>query len=144
MPRKKIVKEGRKVTVHYVGTLDDGTVFDDSTSQEPISFEVGSGQIIAGFDEAVRGMKEGEKKSIKISSDEAYGPRNTNAVLVVPRESFPEDMDIQLGMQVQGTGPEGDFPAIVTAVASNGITIDLNHPLAGCDLNFDIEILDVI
>ena len=143
MPRKKVVKEGRSVSVHYTGTLDDGTVFDTSRGRDPISFEVGSGKVIAGFDQAVLGLKVGESRTVRIDSDDAYGERNENAVLVVPRDQFPENMEIVPGMQVQGSGPQGEFPAIVTAVASNGITIDMNHPLAGMDLNFDIEVVEV-
>lgn len=143
MARKKVVKEGRTVSVHYVGTLDDGSVFDSSRDYDPISFEVGAGKVLSGFNEAVVGMKVGEKKSVNILSEDAYGDRNENAVLVVPREAFPKEMEIAVGMQVQGNGPDGEFPAIVTAMASNGITIDLNHPLAGQNLNFEIEVLEV-
>jgi len=141
--RKKVVKDGRNVTVHYVGKLDDGSIFDSSRDYEPISFEVGGGKVIPGFDQAVIGMKVGETKSVQILSEDAYGDRNENAVLVVPRDAFPEDMEIEIGMQVTGQGPNGDFPAIVTAKASNGVTIDMNHPLAGQNLNFEIEVVEV-
>ena len=143
MARKKVVKDGRNVTVHYVGKLDDGSIFDSSRDYEPISFEVGGGKVIPGFDQAVIGMKVGETKSVQILSEDAYGDRNENAVLVVPRDAFPEDMEIEIGMQVTGQGPNGDFPAIVTATASNGVTIDMNHPLAGQNLNFEIEVVEV-
>lgn len=143
MGRKKVVKDGRNVTVHYVGKLDDGSIFDSSRDYEPISFEVGGGKVIPGFDQAVVGMKVGETKSVQILSEDAYGDRNENAVLVVPRDAFPEDMEIEIGMQVTGQGPNGDFPAIVTAKASNGVTIDMNHPLAGQNLNFEIEVVEV-
>ena len=143
MARKKVVKDGRNVTVHYVGKLDDGSIFDSSRDYEPISFEVGGGKVIPGFDQAVVGMKVGETKSVQILSEDAYGDRNENAVLVVPRDAFPEDMEIEIGMQVTGQGPNGDFPAIVTATASNGVTIDMNHPLAGQNLNFEIEVVEV-
>ena len=143
MARKKVVKEGRNVSVHYTGTLDDGTVFDTSRDREPISFEVGSGTVISGFDQAVVGLKVGESKTVRIEVDDAYGERNENAVLVVPHDAFPEGMEVEPGMQVQGSGPQGEFPAIVTAIAANGITIDMNHPLAGQDLTFDIEVVEV-
>ena len=143
MARKKVVKEGRNVSVHYTGTLDDGTVFDTSRDREPISFEVGSGTVISGFDQAVIGLKVGESKTVRIEVDDAYGERNENAVLVVPHDAFPEGMEVEPGMQVQGSGPQGEFPAIVTAIAANGITIDMNHPLAGQDLTFDIEVVEV-
>ncbi len=143
MARKKVAKDGRNVSVHYTGTLDDGTVFDSSRGRDPISFEVGSGKVIAGFDQAVVGLKVGESKNVRIESADAYGDRNESAVVVVPRDQFPENMEIVPGMQVQGSGPQGEFPAVVTAIAANGITIDMNHPLAGFDLNFDIEVLEV-
>ena len=143
MGRKKIVKEGRSVSVHYTGTLDDGTMFDTSRSNSPITFEVGAGKVIKGFDEAVKGMAVGDKKQVRILSEEAYGERSPEAVLVVARDSFPEDMQLEVGMKVQGSGPNGDFPAIVSAIASNGITVDLNHPLAGENLNFEIEVVEV-
>ena len=143
MARKKVVKEGRNVSVHYTGTLDDGTVFDTSRDRDPISFEVGSGTVISGFDQAVVGLKVGESKTVRIEVDDAYGERNENAVLVVPHDAFPEGMEVEPGMQVQGSGPQGEFPAIVTAIAANGITIDMNHPLAGQDLTFNIEVVEV-
>ena len=107
MGRKRVVKEGREVSVHYTGTLNDGTIFDSSRGREPISFEVGSGKVIPGFDQAVVGLRVGETKSIQIESNDAYGDRSDNAVLVVPHDSFPEDMDVVPGMQVQGSGPQG-------------------------------------
>ena len=137
------VRTGQSVTVHYTGTLNDGSVFDTSQDKEPFSFTTGTGAVIPGFDQAVVGMTVGETKEVQIDSDSAYGPRNMDAVIVIERDSFPEDMDVQVGMTVQGEGPNGTFPATVTAVASNGITIDANHPLAGQDLNFAIELVSI-
>ncbi len=137
------VRVGQGVTVHYTGTLNDGSVFDSSQEKDPFSFITGTGAVIPGFDQAVVGMTAGQTKEVHISSDDAYGPRNMDAVIVIERESFPEDMDVQVGMTVQGEGPNGAFPATVTAVASNGITIDANHPLAGQDLNFTIELVSI-
>ena len=135
------VQSGQVVSVHYVGTLTDGTVFDESRGRgEPISFQTGTGQVIAGFDQAVIGMAVGEKKTVEISSSDAYGDRNEEAIQVVPREAFPEEMEIVPGMQIQGDGPAGSFPAIVAEVAEKTITVDLNHPLAGQDLTFEIEV----
>lgn len=135
------VQSGQVVSVHYVGTLTDGTVFDESRGRgEPISFQTGTGQVIAGFDQAVIGMAVGEKKTVEISSSDAYGDRNEEAIQVVPREAFPEEMEVVPGMQIQGDGPNGSFPAIVAEVAEKTITVDLNHPLAGQDLTFEIEV----
>tara|TARA_B100001094_G_scaffold316335_1_gene357415 strand:- start:290 stop:721 length:432 start_codon:yes stop_codon:yes gene_type:complete len=135
------VKSGQVVSVHYVGTLEDGTIFDESRGRgEPISFQTGTGQVIAGFDQAVIGMQVGETKTIEIASNDAYGARNDEAIQDVPREAFPSEMEITPGMQVQGDGPNGSFPAIVTEVSDSTITVDLNHPLAGKNLNFEIEV----
>ena len=140
---KETVRTGQSVTVNYNGFLDDGTIFDSSEADGPFSFTTGTGQVIPGFETAVVGMQVGETKTTKLSVEEAYGERNIEAVIVVERSSFPEDMELEVGMTVQGEGPNGPFPAIVTAVASNGVTIDANHPLAGQALNFEIELLSI-
>jgi peptidylprolyl isomerase len=139
------VENGKVISVNYVGTLDDGTEFDNSyTRGEPISFEVGGAGIIKGFSSAVTGMTVGEKKTVTIPCLEAYGERTLEAVQVFPRESFTEDMELHVGMQVTGANEEGqEFPAIVSAVASNGIVLDMNHPLAGQDLTFQVEIVSI-
>ncbi len=137
------VRTGQNISVHYTGKLNDGTVFDTSEGREPFTFTVGTGAVIPGFDQAVAGMAVGEKKDINIPVDQAYGARNLEAVMVIEPSAFPEEMEVSVGMQVQGEGPNGSFPAVVTAVASNGITIDANHPLAGNDLNFEIELVSI-
>ncbi len=137
------VRAGQGVAVIYTGKLNDGTVFDTNVGAEPFSFTTGTGAVIPGFDQAVVGMAVGETKEVHIPVDEAYGQRSLEAVMVIEPTSFPEDMEVSVGMQVQGEGPNGAFPAIVTAVASNGITIDANHPLAGNDLNFEIELVSI-
>ena len=139
------VENGNTISVNYVGTLDDGTEFDNSyTRGEPIGFVVGGEQVIKGFSTAVLGMTVGEKKTVTIPKEEAYGDRTLEAVQVFPTDAFDEEMNIQVGMQVQGKGPEGEeFPALVTAVASNGVVLDMNHPLAGRDLTFEIEVVSI-
>ena len=141
----QVVVNGNNVVVNYVGTLVDGTEFDNSYERgEPIGFTVGGEGVIKGFSSGVLGMTVGEKKSITITPEEGYGERTVEAVQVFPVEAFQEDMDLQPGMQVQGAGPEGqEFPAIVVAVAVNGITLDMNHPLAGQTLNFDVEVVSI-
>ena len=99
--------------------------------------------VIPGFDQGIIGMTVGEVKELDIPVDEAYGERTLDAVMVVEPTAFPEEMEVSVGMQVQGEGPNGPFPAIVTAIASNGVTIDANHPLAGHSLNFEIELVSI-
>jgi len=138
------VQSGQTVSVHYVGTLSDGTEFDNSRSRgEPISFETGTGGVIPGFDNAVIGMQVGTTKSVSIEPSEAYGDPNPEAFQLVPKEAFPPEMNIEVGMQVQGSGPEGDFPAVVESVTEEGVTVNMNHPLAGQTLNFEIELVDI-
>jgi peptidylprolyl isomerase len=138
-------ENGQMVSVHYVGTLVDGTEFDNSHDRgAPITFELGAGKVIPGFDAAITGMTVGETKRVEIPSGEAYGDPVPEAVQVVPRTAFPDGLDVTVGMHVQGSSPEGNtFPALVTAIAANGVTIDMNHPLAGKDLVFEIELVDI-
>ena len=137
------VRVGQNVSVHYTGTLEDGSVFDTSEGRDPFSFTTGTGAVIPGFDQAVVGMTVRETRDIDIKSDDAYGPRSEEAVIVIERSSFPEDMQLEVGMTVQGEGPNGTFPATVAAIASNGVTIDANHPLAGKDLTFEIKLVSI-
>ena len=141
---EEAVKNGQTVSVHYVGTLNDGTEFDNSrTRGEAISFQTGGGNVIPGFNNAVIGMQVGETKTVSIDPASAYGEQNPEAVQVIPRSSFPEDMELQPGMQVQGSGPEGEFPAMVDSITDEGVTVNMNHPLAGQTLTFDIELVNI-
>lgn len=137
------VKNGDKIKVEYTGTLDDGTVFDTSKEKEPLEFEVGSGQIIKGFDEAVVGMEKGEEKSIKIESKDAYGDPNPEMTKKIPREHLPKEQEPKPGMILGLKTPDGrQIPAKITGVTDKEITIDLNHPLAGKSLNFKVKIVE--
>jgi len=139
------VENGNTVSVHYRGTLSDGTEFDSSYGRgEPITFEVGSGQMIAGFDSAIPGMEIGETKDINIPPENAYGPRNEDAIQSVPRTMFPTDFEIVVGATVRGQQPNGSpFLAKILSEEESTITLDFNHPLAGEDLNFAIELMSV-
>jgi len=139
------VENGNTVSVHYRGTLGDGTEFDSShTRGEPIKFTVGAGQMIEGFNDACIGMTVGEKKTIALSADQAYGPTNPSAIQTVSKELFPEDFDYTIGHHVQGQTPEGQqINAIITEVTGDTVTLDMNHPMAGKDLNFEIEIVEL-
>ena len=136
---------GKNVSFHYIGTLDDGTEFDSSyTRGEPMSGLVGDGKLISGFENALLGMKANEKKSIVIESKDAYGEFNPKAIQIVPLTSFPEDFEGIVGKVVQGKAENGNvFTAVITEVVDDNFTLDFNHPLAGKNLNFDIEIVSV-
>lgn len=138
-------KKGDKVKVHYHGKLTNGETFDSSAGREPLEFEVGSGSVIKGFDEGVSGMKVGEKKTINIPVDEAYGQRSEDMLIEFPKDRFPTDMEIKEGMQLMmsnGTGQ--NIPVIVEEVKDDAVILDANHPLAGEDLVFDIELVEII
>ena len=138
-------KNGDNVSVHYTGTLNDGTKFDSSHDRgDPIIFTVGAGQMIAGFDSAVNGMAVGEKKSVTLTPDQAYGETNPNAIQVAPKEQFPDDFEFIKGGVVQGQYPNGQmFTATITEVAESNVTVDFNHPMAGKTLNFEIELVGI-
>ena len=136
--------KGSKVKVHYTGTLTDDTVFDSSREREPIEFTVGAGQMIAGFDAAVEGMKVGETKKVSIPAEEAYGPKNEKAMVTVSKEQLPQGMTPEVGMQLEATQQDGRKQILVVAeVGDNDVVLDGNHPLAGKDLVFDIELMEV-
>jgi FKBP-type peptidyl-prolyl cis-trans isomerase 2 len=137
-------KSGDKVQVQYVGKLNDGSKFDETSQEKPLEFTIGDGQIIEGFEEAIVGMEEGEEKSVTIPVDKAYGERRPDLVLKVEKERLPENLDPQVGEQLQIPQNEGN-PVVVTVteVTDNDITIDANHPLAGQDLTFDLKLVGV-
>jgi peptidylprolyl isomerase len=137
------IKNGDKVKVEYNGTLDDGTVFDSSDKHgEPLEFEIGAGQIIPGFEDAVMGMENGDEKEFQLEASDAYGDRNPQLVQKIPRDQMPNE--IEQGMVLVVGLPNGaQIPVKVTEVTNEWVTIDLNHPLAGENLNFKIKIVDV-
>jgi peptidylprolyl isomerase len=137
-------KQGDTVRIHYTGTLDNGTQFDSSSDREPIEFTLGEEAVIPGFETGVTGMQVGDKKAIHIPTEEAYGEHNEALVEVVPKENFPADLELQVGMHLQAQSPNGDqFIVIVTDLTDTTATIDGNHPLAGEALNFDLELMDI-
>jgi FKBP-type peptidyl-prolyl cis-trans isomerase 2 len=137
-------KTGDTVKVHYTGRLQDGTVFDTSVGSEPLEFTLGQGQIIPGFEQAVIGMQVGESKTITIPVDQAYGPRRDDMMLEVERDKLPADIDPRVGMQLQmNQGDGGIMIGTITEVSETTIKIDANHPLAGQDLTFDIELVEI-
>jgi len=138
------VKSGDTIKVHYHGKLTSGETFDSSEGRDPLEFEVGSGMVIKGFDDGVTGMSVGEKKTIHIPFMEAYGPRNNEMVIPMPKERFPADMEIQLGMPLVMSDPNGQqFQVVVTEIKEDMVMLDANHPLAGQDLVFDLELVEI-
>ena len=144
MANEKKVKNGDKVSVHYTGTLETGEVFDSSENREPLEFEVGSGQVITGFDKAVLDMSPGEEKEILLEPDQAYGARDDKKMQKVPKEILPKDVEPKEGMLLTLKAPTGQvFPATIAKVEEKEVFIDLNHPLAGKKLKFKIKIEDI-
>lgn len=138
------VQAGDTVTLHYTGTLSDGSVFDSSEGQSPLFFAVGSGQVIPGFDKAVEGMKVDQEKTFTIPVSEAYGPVRAELLKEFPKDKLPKEIEPKVGMQLVMQGPNGQaIPVKIAKVASDAITIDLNHPLAGKDLTFKIKIVGI-
>ena len=139
-----VIEEGKIVKVHYTGKLDDGTVFDSSEGKEPLQFTVGEGKVIKGFDSAVKEMNLDEEKEIHIESKDAYGDPRAELIKQVPREQLPKEQEPQVGM-ILGVGmPNGQqIPARITSVNDTEVTIDLNHPLAGKNLNFKLKLIEV-
>ncbi len=136
-------KNGNSVKVHYKGTLDDGTVFDNSHDRgETLDFELGAKRLLPDFEEAVVGMAVGDTKSFRIV--EGYGTYNPEAVVKVPREAFPPDFAFEVGTAVQGTSPTGQpLVAKINSVTDTEVELDHNHPLAGKDLNFEVELVEI-
>ncbi len=137
-------KNGDQVKVHYRGTLSDGTEFDNSFEKDPLEFTIGEGQIIPGFENAVVGMGEGEKKEFTVTPEEGYGEYNEEGKIEVERANLPEDINPELGMMLQVTTPDNQVVHVtVSDMDENKVTLDANHPLAGKDLHFEIELQEV-
>ena len=137
-------KKDDKVTVHYTGTLNDGSEFDSSREAEPLEFTIGDGQLIKGFDDAVTGMTVGETKTVNIPAEEAYGSANEEMVFDIERSQFAEDVTPELGQRFQLDTPDGQQIVVtITAIEGDQITLDANHPLAGQDLTFELELMSI-
>lgn len=139
------VKTGDKVRVHYSGRLLDGTMFDSSEGREPLEFTVGAGQMIKGFDAGVQGMRVGDRKTIQIPPEEAYGHRDEEAIIEFPSENVPSDMKLDPGMQLTLRNQYGQpVPVVVLEVKEDVIIMDANHMLAGQELVFDVELVEIV
>ncbi len=138
------IKQGDTVRIHYTGTLLDGKVFDSSDGRDPLEFVVGSGQIIPGLDSAMPGLSVGEKKRVEIACADAYGPINPAMRQSIPREGIPDDIPLEPGSQLQMQAPDGQvLPVTVVEADEATVTLDANHPLAGQELIFDIEVVAI-
>ncbi|MBN2457527.1 peptidylprolyl isomerase [Candidatus Woesearchaeota archaeon] len=141
-----VIEKGNKIKVEYTGTMDDGTVFDSTEKQggKPLEFEVGSGQVIKGFENALIGMDKGEEKEITLEPAEAYGHPNDELLKKVPKDKLPKEQEPKPGMMLLMGLPNGSHvPAKIKEVDEENVTIDLNHPLAGKTLNFKLKVVDI-
>jgi FKBP-type peptidyl-prolyl cis-trans isomerase 2 len=139
------VQSGNTIKIHYHGRLSDGTTFDSSSGRSPLEFTVGSGQVIKGFDDGVQGMSVGDKKTIEIPFINAYGPEDPSMIIEFPIERLPEDMKPEIGMQLNMNNAEGQqFPVVITGITEEIIVLNANHPLAGKDLIFDLELVEIL
>ncbi|MFO7871434.1 MAG: peptidylprolyl isomerase [Kiritimatiellia bacterium] len=137
-----MVQKGKNVKVHYKGMLKDGSVFDSSEGQDPLSFKVGEGQMIAGVEKAVTEMKVGETRKVDIPSQDAYGESRDDMVASIPRDQFPDNIEPKEGMMLKMQSSQGDIPVRVTGVTEEKVEIDANHPLAGKDLEFELTVVE--
>ena len=138
------VENGNTVTVHYTVTLDDDTVFASSRGQEPLEFTVGQRQLIDGFEQNIVGMAQGESKSFRVPAAEAYGPHMADRVIEVDSSKMPSDLELEIGTKVEGAEPEGpSIEFVVVGLSQSTVTLDGNHPLAGKDLTFDVEVVQI-
>ena len=138
-------KQGDTVSVHYMGMLENGTIFDSSSGREPLQFVIGEGMLIPNFEQAAIGMTPGESKTIKIPSDEAYGSYHDELVMAVERKEFPPDFEADVGERLRIRQADGEeFIATVTQISETSVTLDANHPLAGECLVFDIQLVEIV
>lgn len=139
------VKSGDKVRVHYHGRLRSGETFDSSEGREPLEFTVGGGQVIRGFDQGVMGMEQGDKRTVEIGVGDAYGDKREDMMLEFPKSQFPEDMKPEVGMQLGLSDQSGQTHMVrVAEIKEESVILDANHPLAGEDLIFDIELVEIV
>lgn len=136
-------QNGNRVKVHYTGKLDDGSVFDSSEGREPLEFTVGEGQVIPGFEQGVVGMEPGDSKTLNIPSDKAYGPRRPEGVFEIERSEIPPSIPLEEGMRLQANQGGRTVELMVVEIDESKVTLDGNHPLAGRDLTFDIQLVEV-
>ena len=139
-----MIADGKTVRIHYTGTLNDGTQFDSSAGRDPFEFEIGAGKVIPGFDIAVRSMEIGDKKTVTIPTAEAYGEVREEIIGDLPKDMFPPEMNLAVGTAIQMMSPQGPVMVTIKEIKETAVTVDANHPLAGKDLTFELELLEVL
>jgi peptidylprolyl isomerase len=137
-------RSGDTVRVHYTGRLEDDRIFDSSAGRDPLEFTLGEERVIPGFEEAVLGMEVGEERTVTVPADSAYGPRREEMVAQVSRDQFPEEIEPEVGQQLKMSGEGQTFVVMVADVTDWSVTVDANHPLAGEDLTFDLELVEIV
>ncbi len=138
-----VIDDNMLVRLNYTGTLEDGSVFDSSEGRDPLEFVFGTGMIIPGLEEGIKGLKTGDTKVVTIEAENAYGAYDDTAVMEVPKDQLPPDLQLEEGMQLAAQGPQGPIPVVVKEIKESSVMIDFNHPLAGKSLIFDVEIVEV-
>ncbi len=138
------IREGDRVQVHYTGKLQSGEVFDSSQGREPLDLTIGEGKIIPGFEQALLGMQTGDKKSFDLTPDQAFGERKDELVHVIQKEQIPSDIKLEIGMQLALEGQQKEpIPAQVVDISESTVTLDTNHPLAGKDIIFEVDVVEI-
>jgi peptidylprolyl isomerase len=138
-------QQGDTVRVHYIGTYDDGTVFDSSEERGPLEVIIGTGMVIPGFDRALLDMEPGQKKTVNIPVDEAYGPRAEELIAEIGRDRIPSDIPLEIGQQLQlSLADGGEAVVLIVDLTDTTVTLDANHPMAGLDLNFELELVEIL
>ena len=139
----QVIEDGTTAVVHYTGSFPDGEVFDSSDGKDPLAYQVGKQQMIPGFEQEMMGAAIGEKREFTLTPDRAYGERSDDAIQQVPRDQFPTEMPLEIGVMIAAQTPQGPLPFTVTEIADDVVTVDFNHQMAGKTLKFSVEVVDV-
>ena len=139
----QVIEDGTTAVVHYTGSFPDGEVFDSSDGKDPLAYQVGKQQMIPGFEQEMMGAAIGEKRDFTLTPDRAYGERSDDAIQQVPRDQFPSEMPLEIGVMMAAQTPQGPLPFTVTEIADDIVTVDFNHQMAGKTLKFNVEVVDV-
>jgi len=139
----QVIEDGTTAVVHYTGSFPDGEVFDSSDGKDPLAYQVGKQQMIPGFEQEMMGAAIGEKREFTLTPDRAYGERSDDAIQQVPRDQFPSEMPLEIGVMMAAQTPQGPLPFTVTEISDDVVTVDFNHQMAGKTLKFSVEVVEV-